>query len=156
MSQNPSMALFMEHLESANFTFGVDAKKWGLHGNLDDWPKVIIWTSCSKRFHLADKLHLCFNLTGYPKEGPTAVPWDIIKNAPLPPANWPKGSNKVNAVFKPSWNSGNSLYAPCDRAAQSGHQPWANTHKRWWWTIDKDITTYLNFIYQLLEGDEDE
>lgn len=149
---DPCLVLFREHLESVNFQLGEASGYWKLASSLDNWPSVDVWIKCSTSYVESGRLTLRFDLQGYPSKAPTAVPWDTDAQAQLKHSEWPSGRSKVDAVFKHAWNGGQSLYAPCDRLAQQGHQPWATQHKKWWWTPDKEITTYLSFVHQLLEG----
>lgn len=154
--ESPSLALFREHLTSASFLLGEASGKWGIEGTLNQWPRLLLWVASSKKYMQQGRVYLLFDLNNYPAEAPTSTPWNVDTQSALPHSNWPKGAPRVDAVFRPSWNAGRALYAPCDRLAQSGHNPWATAHSKWWWTPDKDITTYLEFVHQLLRDIDDD
>jgi hypothetical protein len=143
-------ALFRAHLESVPFLSGLDRGRWGFLGEPSVvWPQSILWVQCEPRFGASDRLSLRFDVTGYSTSAPNAAPWDAEKNQPLPIDKWPKGPGNVSKVFNPGWNSG-ALYAPCDRVAMVGHDPWKAAHPQWWWTPDSDITLYLEFVHRCL------
>ena len=144
-------ALFQAHLRGSPFRSGVDRGRWGL---LDEspvaWPHCILWVQCEPRFFGgSDRIILRFELSGYSASAPNALPWDDEKNQPVAGDKWPKGSGNVSKVFNPGWNS-SALYAPCDRVAMAGHEPWKTAHPQWWWTADSEITLYLEFVHRCL------
>lgn len=144
-------ALFRSHLDGTPFRSGSDRGRWGNPGDEPyvDWPHCVLWVESDIRFVASGRLALRFNLEGYSAQAPNAVPWDAEKGEPLAPADWPKGPGNVSSVFKPGWNVG-ALYAPCDRVAMQGHEPWKATLGQWWWTSDSDITLYLEFVHRCL------
>lgn len=149
--------MFNKHLGEANFQLAVDKGLWGVvdeDPQHPSWPVVIIWIAAKPKKSCPDKYYFRFNVAGYPNQAPTACPWDISKNQKLEHSLWPQGPKLVSLVFKPSWDHGNSLYAPCDRVAISGHPNWANDHPDLWWTSSSKITVYLNFLHGLLNSSD--
>lgn len=144
-------ALFRAHLEDTAFCSGVDRGRWGFSngGPCIEWPHCILWVQADRRFAPSGRVALRFTVSDYPVEAPNAQPWDVENNQPLPGNKWPNGPGNVSKVFNPGWNDG-ALYAPCDRVAIPGHEPWKTTLAQWWWTADKAITLYLEFVHRCL------
>lgn len=147
----PDEALFRAHLDEAAFRSGLDRGRWGAPAGEPriEWPYCILWVQSETRYAASDRIDLRFNLDGYPTNAPNAEPWDVEKNAPLASENWPQGPGNVSKVFNPTWKS-TALYAPCDRVAMVGHDPWKTDHAYWWWTPDRSITHYLEFVHRCL------
>jgi hypothetical protein len=148
----PDESLFRTHLEEAPFLAGCDAGKWGLHGEGSDivWPHPIMWVSASETYMHGGKLFLRFTTDGYPNSAPSACPWDIEQTARLEGSWWPKVSGKFSKVYRPNWNGGSSLYAPCDRLAMQGHDIWRQQFPAWWWQAHFSISKYLEFVHMTL------
>jgi hypothetical protein len=149
----PDESLFKKHLEEALFQEGVEENRWGLVGTIQEinWPYVILW--CKSTPHAGagfNKYYFRFDLKNYPATAPTAIPWDIEKNQRLANELWPSWSERLRKVFNYNWNSGRSLYAPCDRLAMPLHGKWAEKHYTYWWTSDSTIIKYLRFLESLL------
>lgn len=143
-------ALLRAHLESVPFRSGVDRERWGFAADTSvAWPHCILWVQCDHRFAVSGRVTLRFDMSGYSASAPNAVPWDHEENQPMAGDKWPKGPGNVSKVFNPGWNSG-ALYAPCDRIAMAGHEPWKAAHPQWWWTADSEITLYLEFVHRCL------
>jgi hypothetical protein len=109
--------LFRADVGGAPFLSGVDRGFWRLISI--DWPNAIIEIAAAPRPGTPEWLALRFDLTHYP-EAPSAQPWDVAASAPLPPARWPGGSERILRIFNPSWRN-DALYFPMDRLALSGH-----------------------------------
>lgn len=150
----PDECIFRGHLEEVPFVSGVDRQKWDVVGGIQTlrWPCPVIWVQAAPRLMSDGRIFLKFDLTNYPQIAPTSCPWDIPIDNKLPFASWPKGPGNVSAVFNPGWNGGNALYAPCDRLAMPGHEPWQNQLPQWWWRSDFTIVKYLDFVYQCLNS----
>ncbi|MGB8356673.1 MAG: hypothetical protein WCD79_22435 [Chthoniobacteraceae bacterium] len=148
----PDEALLRAHLEEAAFRSGIDRGRWDWPTGEPsiEWPHCILWVQSETRFAASGRVNLRFNLDGYPTQAPTAQPWDVEKNQRLANDKWPKGPGNVSKVFNHGWNNGPALYAPCDRMAMVGHDPWKTAHEYWWWTPDKTITHYLEFVHRCL------
>lgn len=138
-------------MEEPAFLLGAALGKWGLLESAEKcvWPHVLIWVVSDKKFIANSRIHLRFTLDGYPEQAPTGCPWDVVGSKALAPGEWPKGEVNVSRVFKPSWNA-TALYAPCDRVAMSGHDPWRQQFPRWWWQPDFTIVRYLEFVHECL------
>jgi len=147
----PDESLFKSHLEEAPFLAGCDAGKWGLFGGATDiiWPHAILWISADRLIVPVGKVHLRFNVEGYPKDAPTSCPWDVEKNTRLENSKWPKLTGKFALVFRLDWH-GSALYAPVDRAAMAGHAPWQQQFPAWWWQPHFTIVKYLEFVHRCL------
>ena len=151
----PDEALFQAHIKESTFRSGLDRGRWGLVETNPpvEWPYQLIWIESDNRFVSSGRLSLRFRLDGYPASAPTAVPWNAEKQQVLPPNEWPKGEGNVSKVFNPNWNS-TALYAPCDRVAMQGHDTWKTQHSSWWWTSDKTIVLYLEFVHRCLNPEK--
>lgn len=149
----PAESAFRAHIEESPFLEGVDRGKWGLHGEVAEikWPNPLIWICAAPKPNCPDRVYLRFDLMGYPNDAPTACPWDIAKSAKLEHAKWPRGQRYVSKVFKPGWENGKALYAPCDRLAMIGHEQWKKTHPADWWVSSDTIVKYLAGVHRLLQ-----
>lgn len=149
---SPDEALFRAHLNDAPFQAGVDAERWGLHGEVSQvaWPHPVLWVQADEDLIVSTKVFLRFAVDGYPQSAPTACPWDVDKNCRLDPAAWPKGPGNVTKVFNPGWNNGVALYAPCDRKAMPGHESWKPQFPNTWWQPAFTIVVYLEFVHSCL------
>lgn len=148
----PDEALFRAHLDEAAFRSGADRGRWGWPTGKPsiEWPRCILWVQSEARFAESGQVHLRFNVDGYPAQAPTAQPWDVATNQMLALASWPTGPGNVSKVFRPSGWKTEALYAPCDRVAMVGHEAWKTTHAYWWWTPDRSIAHYLEFVHHCL------
>jgi hypothetical protein len=154
----PDQSLFLAHLEEAPFQSGVDAEKWGLFGASTDivWPHPIFWAAGDQAIVPQGRVYLRFAVDGYPVSAPTACPWSVETNARLANDLYPKIKGKFNRVFRTDWNGGTALYAPCDRLAMAGHEPWKQLYPYWWWRSDFTIVKYLAFVHLCLNPIRDE
>jgi hypothetical protein len=50
------------------------------------------------------------------------------------------------------WNQGVALYAPFDRVAADGHCDWAAKHPHLIWHAGRNISFYLEQVYDILNG----
>lgn len=148
----PDESLFKSHLEEAPFQSGADAGKWGLQGESKDiiWPHPILWVRADTAIVPVGKIFFRFTVDGYSATAPTACPWNVEKNMRLENALWPRLTGKFARVFRLDWNGGIALYAPCDRMAMSGHEPWQQQFPFWWWQQHFTIVKYLEFVHMCL------
>lgn len=148
----PDQKIFISHLSDAKYQLGLDEGSWGISKETP-WPFVLIWVKAGAKEGHPDRFHFKFNLENYPSSAPTACPWDNEKDVRLENSKWPMGVNYVSKVFNPGWNP-NALYAPCDRLAMPGHEPWAAQFPKVWWNPEFKITVYLEFLFNLLNSDD--
>ena len=144
--------VFRAHVRAGPFQSGVDRGRWRLISI--GWPYAIIGLSAAPRPGAPDEYALRFNLAGYPQSAPTARPWDVEQDAPLPTARWPHGRSRVPQAFRPDWQGGSALYLPCDRVSFQGHDAWRSQHPHMLWKPTGDITQYLQIIYELLTSSD--
>lgn len=142
-------ALFMGDLRSGAYLAGVDRGWW--RAREFAWPFAVIELALPLRPGSDEWLALRFHLEGYP-EAPTAQPWDVAAGAPLPPARWPGGSERITMAFNPNWRQ-DALYIPMDREALAGHPGWRTQHACHIWDPSKDITQYLRLVRDLLHNE---
>ncbi|HEY1588068.1 MAG TPA: hypothetical protein VGH63_20350 [Polyangia bacterium] len=151
---SPSERLFRYDVaHGARFLAGVAAGHWRLVSI--DWPYAVIVLSAA-RDGVQREVTLRFNLDGYRRQPPTAMPWDIERGAMLEPARWPQGGAALNRAFNPNWRvdgQPQALYIPCDRVALPGHEGWITTRPEYAWGPGCDITTYLKHARRLLDDD---
>jgi len=140
------------HLDAGPFQSGADRGRWRLVGL--SWPHVVIAVSAAERPGAPSEYAFRFECIGYPKMAPTAQPWSEADNVSLPHDRWPTGRHRVPAAFNPNWKSGQALYLPCDRLAIAGHDPWLTQHPSLIWSPQRDITQYLQVIYELLNSSD--
>lgn len=147
----PDEQAFRADLTSVEFRRGVTDGRWGVLAL--DWPYAWIYVRAAQRDGSPDAFELRFELTNYPQQAPTAVPWDPALGSMLTGAKRPKGE-RVGQAFRVDWEEGRALYVPCDRVALTGHANWRQEHRRWAWTDKRKITHYLRLVSELL-NDED-
>jgi hypothetical protein len=152
----PDALLFESHVKEGDFQYGVNQGMWAIIDpapGFPAWPDVLIWVAAAPKLQEPDRFYFRFNLSGYPQVAPTATPWDLAGNRRLDNNRWPKGPQLVSRTFNHTWNP-NALYAPCDRVAMVGHDPWKQQYPELWWQSSFRITVYLNFIYRLLHSSD--
>lgn len=154
MSRNmgPDEKVFRAHLEMGPFLSGVARGRWRLLSL--QWPCAVVAVSAAARPNGPAEYALRFDLTNYPKDPPTARPWDPERNAPLEDARRPDGRSRVPKAFRTDWMSGSALYLPCDRVAINGHQGWRQQHPHMIWNPNGDITQYLRIVHELLTSSD--
>jgi hypothetical protein len=136
---------FHDHVGRPDFQLGVLRGRWRVVRV--DWPAVFITVTARDGVEWGFR----FQLDGYPAALPNACPWDLASGAALPPAQWPRGTGRVAAVFAPNWNQA-ALYLPCDRLALAGHAHWNNIHPELLWKPAKGIIHYLEIIHELISS----
>ncbi|HZW06081.1 MAG TPA: hypothetical protein VFF65_03070, partial [Phycisphaerales bacterium] len=127
---------------------GVLDGRWRHVGTV--WPHAVIAVSAPERPSAPTEFGFRFELSGYRQALPTAQPWDLTANTPLPATKWPTGRSIVPSVFRPGWKGGQCLYIPCDRLSMEGHDQWRNQHPSRLWQPARGIVCYLEQIYELL------
>lgn len=151
VATTPDEQVFRHHLEGARFQSGLDRGKWHLVA-LVEWPHAIIAVRADERVGAPTEYSFRFDLTGYPQQAPNARLWDIERNAQLEARRWPYGQQRIQYAFNPNWQNGQAIYLPCDRISFAGHENWCNDHPEMIWTPEKDITFYLNILYDYLNS----
>jgi hypothetical protein len=142
---SPEERTFQAHLLRPEFQFGVATERWRVIGM--EWPIALIAVSAAERGASPTEFVLRFDLTGYPNDAPTAIPFDLTTNARLAADKLPKGPRlSGNMAFRPDWPG---LYLPVDRSALSGHA-W----RTWRWDNSRDITYYLRLVHELLNAED--
>jgi hypothetical protein len=150
----PDERLFRQHLEGAPYLIGVEEGRWGGEESSPLlWPHIVFWVQALVKPGCPDRYHLKFELSNYPKQAPTAMPWDFEKSTQLAVDKWPRGGRFVSDVFKHGWKK-DALYAPCDRLAIEGHPAWPQEHPADFWRPKHTICNYLEYIYRLLNSKE--
>ena len=148
--EDPDERAFRCDLVGARFQRGVDRADWRLEREDWTWPNPIIAVAAAQRPASPDELALRFTLDGYPVAAPTAAPWHLGRDGPLPRELWPTGG-RVSLAFNPDWRM-DAVYIPCDRLAIAGHDPWLEQHRAYLWGPGKDIVHYLRLIHDLLHS----
>ena len=141
----PDHQIFLRHIKDAPFQIGIDRGKWRLIDPIV-WPQVIIAVGAPSRPDSPDEWVFRFDLSGYPHQPPTAGLWDMTTQNWLEAGRWPKGNGRFSLAFNPDWKA-HALYIPCDRSALAGHEAWIAQHPHLIWTPEKDITFYLEILY---------
>lgn len=134
---------FEADVNSGAFLNGSLSGRWGLEST--QWPHAWIWVKARD----GGRVLLRFELTNYPRNAPTAQPWDAQSNCALPSVRWPRGEARVSAAFNPNWNA-NALYIPCDRVAIQGHEAWRQQHPSMLWDPAVGIHRYVRVVSDLL------
>jgi hypothetical protein len=138
--------LLGDDLQAGPFSAGADRGWWRVHAVT--FPHAVIEIAAAPRSGSPDWFALRFDIHNYP-EAPSGQPWDVAASAPLAPALWPGGNERIQRVFNPGWNT-DALYFPMDRLALEGHDGWQTQYACHLWDPSKDITQYLRLVYDLL------
>lgn len=148
----PDEQVFRRHVLEGPFQSGVDRGLWRLVSV--EWPYAVVAVSAASREGGPAEYSFRFELTDYPQAAPTAQLWDVATQSRLAPAQWPTGRFRVPSVFRPDWKEGVCLYLPCDRVSVEGHDGWRAQHPYLLWHAGRDITLYLEAVYELLNSSD--
>ncbi|WP_312608585.1 DUF7665 family protein [Agrobacterium pusense] len=146
----PDEQAFLDEVVEGSFQLAVHLGRWRVVRI--DWPIVEIEIAAALRTGAPDAYGFRFDCTGYPQDPPTARPWLSSTASPLPFGKWPAGVRRVSAVFRPDWQNGTCLYAPCDRMSIVGHTNWPQEHAAYIWRPEKGLQQYLEFLHELLNS----
>ena len=149
--QTPDEGTFRQHVSGGAFLRGQVRGRWRLIRVT--WPHAVIAVSAAPRAGSPSEYGFRFELTNYPQLLPTAQPWDLEQDGPLPTTRWPTGRSRLAGAFAPHWNS-QALYLPCDRLAIQGHDAWITQHPSMIWKPTGDITQYLAILHDLLNSSD--
>jgi hypothetical protein len=144
----PDLAQFEQDLAAPEFRCGELEGRW--RHVATTWPHAVIAVSAPERPNGPREYGLRFECSGYRQTPPTAQPWDLEANAPLPAGRWPTGDGIVTSVFRPDWKQGQCLYLPCDRMALEGHDEWRQQYPNRLWQVARGIICYLEQVFELL------
>lgn len=142
----PDHRAWRADIAKATFRLGEKERRWRLERA--NWPISLISVSARD----GREFTLRFDCTGYPEALPTCGPWDLDRDAPLDPSQWPRSrtnTRRVSAVFNPRWNTA-ALYLPCDRTAIPEHSGWYNALPSMIWRPGDGIVQYLEIVHELL------
>ncbi len=146
---DPDERMFRLHLGGGGFVAAERAGRWRL---VDlTWPHAIIAVRAEPRPDAPAEVALRFELVNYPQDAPTAMPWDLERNAQLDPGLYPKGE-VAGVIFRTDWEGGVALYAAFDRRALGSHPEWTQKHPRAAWTPDRTIVFYVRQVSDALNG----
>jgi hypothetical protein len=150
-SIDPDQRAFAAHRRSARFLAGVDAGRWRVVKS--EWPIVLVAVAAAPRPGSPAEYFLRLTADGYPTAGITAAPWDPEADTLLAAEDRPTGEI-AGHVFRSDWNGGTALYAPWDRVALPGHTDWPTTHPTQVWTPARDLTFFLECVWEVLNSDD--
>lgn len=145
----PDERALREHLAGGTFRLGVAEGKWRIISMKR--PFALLAVSSAERQGAPDEYVFRFDFTNYPNDALTACPWDQETDTSLPAPKWPGGTERVSLAFNPGWRA-DAIYLPCDRIARVSHDQWAIDHPEYLWSADKEITFYLEIIYDYLHS----
>jgi hypothetical protein len=148
----PDERVLRADLAAGPFQLGTCLSRWR-HGAIE-WPFAFIAVAAAERPGGPAEYWFRFECAGYPQEAPTARPWDIDANQPLPFPRWPAGRSRVPAVFRPDWRDGACLYLPCDRVSIAGHADWRIQHPTLIWSPTRGVVMYLTELHALLNSSD--
>lgn len=146
----PDEQAFMDEVAEGGFQLAVHRGRWRIARIA--WPIVEVEVAAAPRPGAPDTYGFRFDCSGYPKDPPTARPWQSATNVALPFSLWPAGDRRVSAVFRTDWYNGTCLYAPCDRMSIAGHANWHQDHAAYIWHPEKGLQQYLEFLHELLNS----
>jgi hypothetical protein len=146
--ETPDAASLRLFFEGARFRSGALRGRWQFLGLA--FPYAIVAIQCGDGRYV----ELRFECTGYVQALPTAQVWDSKRDEPMPFAYWPRGEKRINAVFRPDWKAGSSLYIPCDRNAIDGHNDWVHQHPEMVWNPSMGLMIYLEAVHSLLQSSD--
>ncbi len=155
----PAERAFLAHLEDGPFRIGMAEGRWGLADPslLPDglvWPISVLWVAAAPREKSPNRFYLRLDCNNYPVDAPTGTFWDLVTKDILAIHKRPKGTGRVQLVFRTDWEGGRAFYHPYDRVAAASHRDWATQHPQRVWNRDKTIFDYLSEIYGLLNSNE--
>ena len=144
----PDRTLFEMDVAAPEFRWNTIEGRWRqVHV---EWPYAIFAVSAPPRPNAPTEFGFRFECSGYRQIPPTAQPWDLNTNGPLPGNCWPTGRSIVPSVFRPTWKNGTCLYLPCDRISMVNHGEWTAQHPSRLWQPVRGLICYLEQIYELL------
>jgi hypothetical protein len=154
MPSSPDERTLNADIEAAPFQIGVNKSQWDVAEAAVipeglTWPYRIFWVAAANRPSAPARFYLRLDCQGYPVSAPTGSFWDPERKDLLAPNKWPKGNERVSAVFRPDWNSA-VFYHPYDRVAASGHDQWKTQHPHLIWDSKHTIVEYLSEMHDLL------
>jgi hypothetical protein len=149
---HPDEQAFLDEVAEGGFQLAVHLGRWRIVRIA--WPIVEVEVSAVPRAGAPEAFCFRFDCTGYPQSAPTARPWVPATNAPLSFGQWPTGARRVAAVFRPDWQNGTCLYAPCDCMSIAGHANWRQEHPAYIWRPEKGLQLYLEFLHELLNSSD--
>lgn len=148
----PDEQAFLDEVAEGGFQLAVHLGRWRVVRIA--WPIVEVEISAAPRAGAPDTYGFRFDCSGFPQNPPTARLWASAAGAPLPFGQWPAGARRVSAVFRPDWQNGTCLYAPCDRVSIAGHANWHQEHPAYIWRPEKGLQQYLEFLHELLNSED--
>ncbi|MGD9721494.1 MAG: hypothetical protein AB7O59_09820 [Pirellulales bacterium] len=153
--EHPEARQLAADLEAPPYLLGEGRGRWGRTSQpTSEWPIVFFWVQAGEREKGPDRFGLRLDCAGYATRSPTGGFWDLDKNEMLPEAKWPKGTNRVEDVFKFGWRGGTALYHPFDRVTWDAHPNWPQQYASLAWTRDHTIADYLRMVHELLNCSE--
>lgn len=144
----PEERSFRLHLAAGPYQAGAARGDWDCRRI--DWPNAVLRVRAAQRSGAPDCFALLFELTGYPREPPTAQPWDEAAHAPLARDLWPQGP-RASMAFNPDWNPA-ALYIPCDRVPMRDHAAWVQQYPAYVWEPKRGIVKYLEVVREILRS----
>ena len=145
----PDERALREHLAGGNFRLGVASGRWRLIAVKR--PYVFLMVAAAAQPGAPTEYPFRFDFTNYPHDALAGCLWDIETGAILATNKWPGGTERVALGFNPGWRP-DAIYLPCDRQARVNHEQWVTDHPEYLWSADKDITFYLEILYDYLHS----
>ncbi len=155
----PDEAALLADVSGGPYLIGVADNRWGLAETATrkaaiTWPHVTFWIAASARPGAPDRYFLRLNCAGYPTQPPTGSFCEPDGDRVLAHARWPKGRDRVAAVFRTDWQGGSALYHPYDGVSLRQHADWPQKYPSLVWTSDHTIAHVLDEYQRLLSSDE--
>lgn len=148
--RRPDEQAFLDEVTEGGFQLAVHLGRWRIVRIA--WPIVVVEITAAPRDGAPNAYAFRFDCAGYPQDPPTARPWLPATGTALPFDQWPTGALRVSAVFRPDWEHGSCLYAPCDRVTIAGHANWRQEHPAYIWRPERGLQQYLEFLHELLNS----
>jgi hypothetical protein len=153
--EGPDERQMKADLEDTPFLIGQDKYRWGrVESPLPAWPKMLFWVAAPKREKGPERYYLKLDCAGYPARPPTGGLWDPQTKLTLTADKWPKGTKRVEDVFKFGWRNGEALYHPLDRVSWDAHPDWPAKYQSLAWTRNHTIVDFLLMVHGLLNSSE--
>ena len=152
---SPAQRQMNVDLEDTPFLIGHEKGRWGrVESPVPDWPTMLFWVTPAKRQTGPERFYLKLDCDGYPTRSPTGGLWDLSMQSTLVQDKWPKGTNRVEDVFKFGWRNGLALYHPLDRVSWDAHPEWPGKYQSLAWSRDHTIVDFLLMVHGLLNSSE--
>lgn len=142
---------YAAEIQGGAYLAGVAHGRWRIIA--EAWPVVFVVLSASPRPGAPPEFAFKIDLTNFPADAPTATPWDVDTDSPLPLDRRPRGGRADTVFRRDQWENGTALYAAWDRVALAGHPNWIHQHPHLAWHPQRTFVFFLERTMELFNCD---